>query len=158
MTGSLTTCIARALRLEYRAVAIGQLQISKAIRLLAMFAALLMLASPSLGMASAKWTWITRCCCPDPAQCHCPGQRHAQSHSDDEHDEDGSEDSDNDHHDSSSIGPCSNTGNLSSVSTQVASLTSFLTFVKLTMPTQPWISQASLPPATRWLTIETPPF
>lgn len=32
-----------------------------------------LLAQPLLAAASAGWVEDSRCCCPEPAECHCPG-------------------------------------------------------------------------------------
>jgi hypothetical protein len=123
------------------------LLIAKLRRAMTLAVALLMLCSflaqPAMAVSSTGWRWLSRCCCPDPANCHCPGADHSDRHKDD--------------------GPmmkrCANDGNVTVakelIVIVVANPVDVPTTVERTSPVAG--TPLNIPP-TRFLEIETPPF
>ncbi|MBP9085705.1 MAG: hypothetical protein KBG15_06275 [Kofleriaceae bacterium] len=120
--------------------------------------AMLCAAAPALAAACPRWVWATRCCCPDPALCHCPGNNHG--HEADEADE--ASDTGDDHErpvrKAPSLRRCSNTGDMDELAFQVFSVPALLESSSQ-MVTQPApTTQATSTPRHRWVFVEVPPF
>jgi hypothetical protein len=57
-----------------------------AVRAVVLLAAAILLAEPATASASAGWLIESKCCCPSPAQCRCPGGRQGKGQHDGGHD------------------------------------------------------------------------